>query len=646
MVAMGLKLISLILVSLILIQPSLYIPYVYGAVSLHEDPEAAGVEVDASLLLYYSLLLKGILYPEKYNLTSLMELYRDMSVPSDLSYILTRLNELILNLNGEINETRLHIDNAVNFIKYKAFKRALEELYDAKYSLSHANLTYQNLLQSIGELHRSLGKYHVADTRILAIRKEMSSLLSEIDSLLENLFNHVDKLREKAELGYEMYYEGKERTFLSIYVNSSEVWVGRSIEVNGRLYTENVSLSNRTIYIDVMGRRYSLETDLDGYYNITIVVPYVYVDGLFVRVFYIPIGPDLGNYTPANNETWVKLIYISTKASLNVDEYSYPGLPLNISISVSPSVPKLYRNVSVYMDDVLIGRYKVDDKGLSISYPLPSDISIGQHIISVYVEAYREYSPVKLHKASIVTYVGIKFRVAIYPNPVLYPLSKIVIHGCAIDMFGHPISHEAVKIYMGEESLDTYTDGLGNFSIEANPPFSLVSASIRIVLSPSKPWYTISMRIVTLYVINLYLILLIVLCLGVAVYLLDRRLRRRLVKPPIKEVRRVRPKVVEDVVLPILKVRRVRGERYVNSVLDMYYSAVDIFSRFVEPPRRDETLREYFDRIDRILGEAREAFWSLTLLAEYTLYSGRGVDEKAVDEARRYYDLVRRFFHG
>jgi|Deesub1362A_J573_1020465.scaffolds.fasta_scaffold00008_122 hypothetical protein len=637
------KLFTFIILGMVLIQPLAV--YAYRDIPLHEDPEAAGVEIDASLLFYYALLFKAILYPEDYNLTSLIELYRDMYIPPDLEYILTRMNELILSLDKDINETRFHIDHALDYINFKAFKEALEELYEARISLAHANITYQDLLEAIDELLRAFSKYRVADGRFTEGRDELRNLSREIEDLLMRLLMQIESMEEESEHGYKVYYEGKEETFLSIYVNSSEAWVGSYIDVYGRLYTRNSSLSNRVVRLYVAGVGYTTVTNANGDYSFSIRLPYVYRDSISITVYYIPIDVDKEFYAPAINKTVVQLLYVKTSVSIEVDEKAYPGLPLNVTISISPSPENVSRRVSIYIDDVFMGRFPVRDS-FSTSFTLPSDMVIGRHIIGVDVEAYKEYAPAKAYMFFTVTYMDIDFEIDVSPKVVIYPIVKPTVHGRAVIPPDEPYADRLVQIYVDSTVYEAYTNGIGYFSISIDPPFTIVSFTVRATIHPGEPWYPKVTRVIQIYTVNLYLLLLIGLLLTASIYVLGRVLGGRppeAVEEAPRRERRVR--IVEDIVIPTLISRRPRPPVERDPVVDIYYSAVNIVSDKVGPPRYDETLREYFRRASSELGDAGDAFWRLTLLAERFLYSGYESTEEDVSLARSYYEELRRVLY-
>lgn len=646
MASMCMKVFSLIILGMVLMQP---LPvYVYSEIPLHEDPGAVGVEVDASLLFYYALLFKAILYPEGYNLTSLMELHRDMYIPSDLEYILSRVNELILSLDRDINETRFHIGRAVDYISFKAFEEALDELYEARVSLTHANITYRYLLEAIDELLRAFPKYGVVGGRFTEARDELRTLLEEIEGLLRQILMERESLEEEGERGYQLYYEGKEETFLDIYLDSSEAWVGSVIKVYGRLYTRNISLSHRVIRLHVEGVEYTTVSDASGDYSFDVTLPYVYRGGVLVTVYYIPGGEDVEVYAPAINKTLVKLLYIKTGLSIEVDEEAYPGLPLNVTISLSPPTENVSRWVSIYIDDFFMGRFPVRGS-LSTSFTLSPDTVIGRHIISVDVEAYREYSPAKAYRFFMVTYMDIDFEMDVSPKVVVYPIIKPVVYGRAVVPPGKPSADNLVEVRVDSLVYEVYTDGLGYFSISIDPPFTIVSFTVRATLYPGEPWYPKVSRVVQVYTVNLYLLLLLATALFISVSILVRLMGGRGgggVEEQPRRGRRIQP--AEDVVIPVLKLMRSRPRPRGGGdpVLDMYYSAVGILSSKVGPPRYNETLREYFRRVWDVLGGARDAFWGLTLMAERVLYSEYRASEEDIGLARSYYGEVRRELYG
>jgi hypothetical protein len=612
---------------------------------LHEDPGLVGSEVDPYfILLYYDLLIKGLLSPDEYNLTSLIELFSQISVPPDIAYLLSRLNELILGLDGELNNTRFHIDHARRYVDFKIFDKALDELYLARYWLVHANLTYLDLIDAVDELVRILPRYGLVSDKFYEIRGEISELLGELDSLLLYLLSLIEEVYMVAEEGYIEYYVGKNVTYISIFLNVSEAWVGDFIRVSGRLYTKNYSLPGRLVYIVVGDGVYSTYTGDDGWYDIVVRIPYIYVDSIGVKVFYVPGGDDTDFYTPAYNESRLDLLYFKTSAILDVDKVSYPGREFSFRLSVFPWFEGLERNVSIFIDNVLVGRYLISTPYTSFSYFIPFNMSIGQHVLNVFIEGYMEYSPLMVYSIFRVSYIDIDIYMNVTPTIILYPIDSISVDGRIVDMFGSPLSHELVKISVDGSVVEMYTDVDGYFNASFSSPPTLFGGAVKIVVYPSEPWYREVSRSISITVINIFFISLSLAAILGIIILLSRWFGR---PEYVEGVSRPRRLVVPSRVVELERVARARRvpRRVDGGVVGIYRSIVELLSRYFEPPGRYETLREYYYRIRDRLGDLSSDFWRLTLLAEYELYSGKVVSGEEFSEANRIYISFREWYY-
>ena len=606
---------------------------------LHVNPDTVRTEVDPySLAQFYIQGLNGIINPVEYNLTQIMELSKSIDVPPSIKYIMNRLNGLMVKLNDEINSTENHVEVAKKYIDHKDFRNALNEINRAKYWDIHANMTLNELINVFNEFHNTIIKYKFNE-RIEKSVDELKKLENEIIKLQYSLNKLIKESEESSSIGIKKYFTGAD-THLTINVTPSSSVIGGNVYVSGRLYTDSGPLPNRTVYFLIENENYTTNTDLSGRYDIKLAMPYLYKNTTQVYVYYVPNSSDIGLYNPSSNKTMIKLLYYKTRINLKVDKISYPGLPINITAIIYPS-SNVPRSILIFMDGKLIASYNTSSNILSTEYELPSNMTLGPHMISAYVSPYKEYSSYKTYAITTVLFMDIKLDVKISPEPVTYPLSNLKIYGYIADIRGKPVSNTLVEFDTTWVDKKIYTDSLGRFSVNLGSPPALSSTSIKIVVKPTQPWYgdiikTVNVTVVNLYVISLALLIIV----GVSISVIRREKFKEIEKP-----RGIRREYYKEKKIDRESIREERIRRIENNILDYYNSIVNLTSKFAGPPKKYETLREYYKRVYKMLGDVANEFWGLTLLAEYTLYSGNPIYKEDIDKAKGFYENIKRVFH-
>ena len=666
MVTLTIKTIVLLFIILLgALAPYLNISKVYSDIILHENPSNTNTELSPEFLsMFYNLLFRGILYPSEYNITQLLNLTNYMYIPSDMKYIISRLNELISKLNNEINETKYHVNKTKTYIDYKAYDKALKEIKKAKYWLIHANLTLFDIERAEDTLISYLGRYGSFTERFYKEKDEMNKLLKEIHSLLEYLLKLISDLEKESKIGYEIYFGQNEtytnqtyieRTYLDIYLNTSRTWIGNYVELYGKLYTGNYSLPNRKIYIVLANKEIISTTDNNGNYSLKIKIPYLYTDRLLIIAFYIPEDGDIGKYMPSSNETYLNLLYYHTKADLYVDRYSHPGLPMNISFYITPWKKGIIRNISIFFDRKLIGRYMISSRNYSIQYKIPVNMQTGPHMISLYISPYKEYSGYQTYQLTTVSFIEININVEISPDIIVYPLSSLYINGSITDITGYKLSNESVEVYLGNRIIKTSTNSEGKINITTAPPPAMGLTNIKILVTPNEPWYEPTSIDLRVTVINLYVVLISFTALIGILYVSSKRILKRyreLRKRVEEEVKETRiEKVTEEAKIEEYtkereEIKEKKEYKFGNDILNYYYSIIDLLKNFTDPPYKNETLREYYRRVKEYLGNVSKEFWKMTLLTEYALYSGKEIGLNEIREANKIYNIIKGALHG
>ena len=633
---------GIFLIFLIMVCMSSYIPWIYF-VNLHEFPPHTKEDFDPYfLILFYLKTINESVYLGKYEFSPLINQLTFMSIPPDLKFVVYRINEKIVNLNMQIKNAKYYVEQAEFYIHYRMYENALKEVGKARYWLASANITVNELIDAFTQLSPFLRKYSEFNEKVREVIEHLKLLFERINELINYLTHQINEIEEVAKEILDLWNGGGFiDTYLTIYSNVSEVWVGGELTIYGRLYSYIESLVNKTVFVVVNEKKYIVFTDYKGRYHVDVEIPFVYRDSLTVYVFYVPDGDDAEIYIPSFNKTTLKLLFYRTDVDLSVDYISYPGLTLNISLDLSPWEDGLTRNVSLFFDNRLVGTYTVNSSRFTISYYLPPNTSIGVHTVGVYVSPYREYSPSSAISITRIRYQNVFIRLDISPDIPIYPLSQLNIGGYVVDELNRSIGNTSIAVYIGDEVYNVSTDMDGRFNLTVDPPFTPLYLNIRLTIDPKEPWYAASTSSYTIIVLNLYVIgifAILTVILGYVTVKLIKRRREPISIPMEEPSKPIQSEPGEATLMPIIrKYREFGGEIY------RYYSgAVDLLSPVVGAPKEFETLREYYFRIQKSLNGVSESLWRLTLLAEYELYSGRPVTMDKVREARKLYEMIKR----
>ncbi len=623
-------------------------------ISPHENPANISGRIDPVFILrYYVILLRGLLNPSMYNLTELIKYTSLFGLPSDIMHILQRINELILELNEEINRTKYHLNRARLYITYGIYDEALNEINISKFNLAKANITYSELVDAVDKLCKKLNPFlYSSILKVIAKDKtELLKLLDQINALLMGLDNLINHYYTTARNLYEKVCLGRSRVIIAFSVNSTSVWIGEPFEIKGYLRDENGSLlPNRKLIIRFGNKTYTLYTNSSGLFKKEIYAPYYYGGKLILDIFYIPEAEDKRLYIPIHNSTIITIKFIKTQISLIASEFLHPCDILNISITVWPITPS--RIAYIYLDDILLKKMNlIYGKGY-YSYKLPPNISIGPHILKVFVKASRKYSSASKSLIITVSYIGVILNVSTNTGVVFYPFTKINVFGSIRDIYGNNLSNELIEVYIAGKSYKLHTNSSGRFTASFYPPFHNGLLSIRIEFKPQEPWYPNLSRTIQIVVINQFLIIGVFGLITITAYLIKRRYSY--IKDVLSKILRSkedfysidltqRSKRFYQTVGKVKQSTREISKAYLrfSKISDYYELAVRVLSKLFREPLPNETLREYYKRIEKLLEEdIRHAFFKLTLLREYELYSTNPITSKMIEEAKRYYNII------
>ncbi len=586
-----------------------------------------------SLLHYYIDIFTGILYPGEYNISSLINLLKYSGYSSNIMYVVNRLNEYILLFNNYLNETKFHIDRAELLMNYSAYDEALNELEKAKYNIIKANMTYQEINPVLNELTSLIGRYteYTSVKKFHEARVKLDKLLSTIEHLMTKLRNIIKMNYENAKENYELYFENKTRTYILFKLNTSSIWVGESIFLNGILTTENTSLPYRKILIKLYNRSYTVLTNETGEFNIVLQVINIYKSRIRLDLFYTPKGNDSRLYTPSHNSTIINLSYINTSIDIYCDKIGYPGKPINITIHITPS--ETLRNTLIYIDDKLIKTQQSTDT-LKIKYILPGNISLGKHVLKAVVSANGIYGSGLGIYMFTVEYKPVYLNTSLNTYLAIYPFTRVSVNGILYTDADRPLVNKTLEVYIGSQIIHVKTDSNGRFNIKFSPPLYLGSYRFNIYFKPDKPWFTYVSRTFTIFIFPSHLLLIIPVLIAVLYYYIKRVNKEEIVSEGEEK---------SETIFEEAKVEETKSIVSHGPASKYYMDILNILSKKGYSIKPYETIREYYNRIRDYLGEYSKKFWTLTLLTEYEIFSGEKLSDRDVERAEALYkDILKR----
>jgi hypothetical protein len=621
--------------------------YTFGASFIpHEDPGTAREDLDPlSILFTYIMLLQYIFKGDYLNFTFTLDLLDLASFPSSIEYIINRLDELLRDLGLYIDSANKSIIRARNLIELGDWMGANESLRNASYYIVKANMTLIEIEMTVNELIRALRGFLIPgiEDKFREFQDILRKLLMELLELLLRLREILTILEEEVfELHEKIILEEVVKTSLTLYVEPREQWINSSISIYGYLTAVNGTiLSNRSLVLTLDYEVYDIVfTDNEGYYNYTLRIPPVYKDRLTLGVYYKPQGLDIDRYAPSKNETFIKVLYIKTWVSLNISGEAYPGYSLTIGINLEPS--NVSRAYTLFFDNRVLYQGTLNKSNTVLPIELPPDIPIGGHLVSITIYPKGVYGPATDREAFTVSYkeyhASLRFR-----RFIIYPLHKIYLDVSLRDKDNLPLYNASVEVRMkGRLVARGYTNSFGLDTLSYTPIYPGFGGymSIELRVDPMDPWYQYKVYTYSIYILNLYSLFIVTASItgGLGLGYGYTRRRRRRVEAPKEIVAEVEEEVVEE---PEVTVKPVKG-----IVLPLYYEALRLVEPIAGTPHDYETLREYYMRIRDKLDDASDAFYRLTLLAEYELYSGYKPSDDMVLTAKRYLNMIRGVFHG
>lgn len=468
--------------------------------------------------------------------------------------------------------------------------------------------------------------------------KVMRSIEGWIDSFTTEITMMIDRITYiyiQSRGGGELYIHAKHPS----QINGGDRYT-ISILVNSSTPINNASIRLMIIYGDAVGESIDRVVSVNTWIDIELKVPgaeeleAMGVDPLAVsRVKIVMIARavrenhTLIGYAVSN----ASIIYRKPTLKFNVPRYIHPNQPIAISIEADIDVPL---NLTMYIDDMseksIVFTTTLAPGVTSLAFNL-QNLSTGYHKL-IFVTNPRGKYVAYIHTA-IFTILRYRAPITMYVEElVITPLNKL-----EIDLYVNAPINYSITIYIdgGKVIGYSYVDS-STISLQVNPPPTILLWRYRVgvEIQPLNPFYESSYREGYVYVVNLPMLMG---ATAILVFTLSIPSSTKHIRFTIRMVKLVLEGIVGGRRMRVL-VDRVAEQRFRRPRLhQMYRRVLGIISRYVEPPRKSETLREFYRRFEAsVLGHIRYLVKMFLDVYEEDVYSNHSVDVgKAEDIVRR-----------
>jgi hypothetical protein len=450
----------------------------------------------------------------------------------------------------------------------------------------------------------------------------------------------------------------RRKTTLTLELTPDTAYVGDTVTVTGILNSiQDGRLMGRKVEIVVDGVSVATATtDVNGWYNADIEVPYRYVSGMVVRAAFFCEGSDDGVYVSAMSApAALKVLYYAGRLVLSLPAKAYPGLAATISGSLryADATPPRERSVGLSLDNAPIAEVTAVD-GFSCQYSVPADSAVGTYVLSASVPADGRYAPVV---AAAPLAVGRAEPVLALTPPGLLIVPGTLKLGGSISSELGPVSGARVQLSLPGRASFAQTAADGSFYIELGVPVGLSligTQAVRLWVPASAPWYESGIFPARIFIVNIvgcsaFGAALVVLGLMSGRVLSRRRILRRIRRrrPGRGEAPFPQPTLPAGTAASIPRVLSVDAggdDTPRGRIIGWYVLLVRLVQRVARLVfKPDQTLREFGQEVERLLGPAGRHFHELTLMVERILYSRHTVTD---EEVRRSESLTQQIRSG
>ena len=628
-------------------------PSLVSAAVPHEDPNAAASSIDSlSFLSQYADIFSLMSSGHYENASQLSEQMSHITVPADLSYIISKYNDLTQQLIVQLYDLDATLNNASSLLDQHRLTEARQALDHAGVVVSKAQILLTDLGDATATVSQKLGVFgSLAGSKLREAYSELQIMLDRLQELIDRYHQLLAEANKKYD-GIEA--EKLKSTSLTLQLNSTECFVGGYVKASGVLSTSGQVLANRAVTVDIDGKENStVKTNSEGSFEVAMQIPYKYVSSVSIRAFYAPEGDDKSAYLGCSSPTIkLKILYYKTILEISAPKVAYTGQTLTVTgkVTAQNNSPLSQRHVTVALDGSAFYQGITNENGtFTAKTPISSAAKLGNHTLKVSVDPSGLYAGATVQRILTVNKLTTYLEVDA-PTFAVLP-SQMEIKGSVRSSTG-PLGDANVTIVFANASASVRTLNDGSFSLKLDVPLNTAFAGDQTLLVSAKPvqaWQATAETELTVFVLNAVSIGLASVSSFAIVFFLGFRFAKNnkknlLMTEAVVGVPEFRKEV--PVTAPAgVSERRLEG--FKGRVLKAYVEAVGVVQSvtgFSASPTM--TLREYVQLVKPKLEVAFEVFSDLTALTEKTLYSAQTVDEADANRAKELATTLRRINGG
>ena len=547
------------------------------------------------------------------------------SLPSELGYLHTRVYGKLLELTSILEGVGKVCENAEP--RSPKVKVVLYKLCEIKLELE------DDLAQYVSRLSKYFRDDATRYVMVKSIEEVVASFMSKLNSDINKLI--------------EAYLQGSAGgDVLKVALElPREVLGGSTLDITAAVTSECMSgLANLTVFVTYAGavtEVVSKTVEIGSTVKVSIRSPSaedliragVKLDEeLPIKVVALATalrgGEEVAGYAAANST----LVLMHPKLTVVVPNYIYPNQSINVTVLARISAVLRAR---IYLD-------KVDDSHLIMEADLrsgentfslnPRNLSVGYHKLYVVTEPSGAYLGFTHSSAFAVVNLPL-VAVAEVPEVAVAPPFTVVLH-VYVDT---PVPYEVSVLVGGREVLrSTYTNkSRVTLTVPLPPTPFMWRYDVEVRVRALSPTYGSTTKLLTTYVVNLPVLAVAVATLGLAMV---TPASSRYINLPLRPVlSRFRSQGVGSLRSTLQVPEEVAVARFRRpKLLKLYRRFTSLISKYVSPPKRSETLREFFRRLKAGASAwVQQLAWQFIRIYELDIYSRRDVDVRKASEVIR-----------
>lgn len=594
------------------ISTSLTVYLVDGSSTLSPDP--------SPLAKILQEVLEALLEKRYNDALNLCREALNISLPPDLSYTHVKLYKKIEELTIILNKTDTIITIGVQDYK---------DLRNLVYELSLARLEAENLLN---EYLNRLSRYFLEPATKYIISRTLASYVQNLDVKLESMSLQL----------VQIYLKGHSHGLEIIFNHPQQAYGGEVVQLVVSIRSEavdlnNVNLSIFLIYENLYIKSYNFTIPVNEEISLEIGIPSA------ENLVKLGINPALVSnmklFVTAMSKVGETLFYSYKLSNITVI-YERPPITVFVTSVVRPHDEYIDINISsnavqnlsmsIYIDKVanetLIKTFTLEPGHHLLKLPL-SNVSIGYHRLIFVVPPSGRY----VGYSFSYTFVVLGEEVSVVLN--LNPLAVVPISNVFVDLYVDSPTNYSVTLYIdGKLSIEYNNLNVSKIRFELKPPFTIFlnRYSVSIEVKPGNSSYMPTYVNGFIYVLNLPSFLITVFLLTVSLstpskagYIVE------LLKPMRYLLSRTSSKTMESSISVLNLVKMVFKEA---RLAKLYRRFLIIISKYVEPPRSSETLREFYSRFDKSFSRSTKVLVKRFLdIYELDLYSNISIDVREAE---------------